>query len=40
MAAGVQTVLAQWAKIEGEIRPSIAARAAGHQPGGPRPHVP
>lgn len=40
LAAGVQTVSAQWAKIEAEIRPSIVARAAGHQAGGPGPHVP
>lgn len=36
-AAGPQQVLAQWAKIEGVVRPSILARAAGHDPGGPGP---
>ena len=40
LAAGVQRVNAPWARLEGEIRPSIPARALGHHPGGPGPHVP
>lgn len=34
MADGVQTVDASWSQIEGEIRPSIQARADGDE--GPR----
>jgi hypothetical protein len=37
-AAGAPHVLAQWAKIEAYIRPSIIARAAFGDPGGPGPH--
>lgn len=39
LAAGVQTVHAQWAKLEGVMRPSIVARAFGHSAGGPGPHL-
>jgi Putative peptidoglycan binding domain len=39
LAAGVQTIFCQWAKIESVVRPSIIARARGGSAGGPGPHV-
>lgn len=37
-AAGAVSFVASWDRIEAEVRPSIAARSAFHNPGGPGPH--
>lgn len=37
-AAGAVSFIASWDRIESEARPSIVARSAFHDPGGPGPH--
>ncbi len=37
-AAGAVEFMATWDRIESEVRPSIVARSAFHNPGGPGPH--
>lgn len=40
VAAGVQTLLCPWVKVESVTRPSIIARSLGAGSGGPGPHIP
>lgn len=40
LAAGIQTILCPWVRIESVVRPSIIARSTGGSSGGPGPHVP